>query len=63
MPDLDLDVVAPDQVSKILRDAADSYLSDASDLDAAWQDKSAGRPWRLIAKVLEQAADRIDEKL
>ncbi len=63
MESLDLDAGAPDEVPRILRTAAQRYYESASELESAWQDKGAGRPWRIIAKVLEQAADRIEDKI
>ncbi len=63
MRDLDLDVDAPDNVSQVLRDAAEAYYESASELESAWQDKGAGRPWTVIAKILERAADQIDKKI
>lgn len=59
----DLDVDAPNKVPLTLRRAADSFYESAADLTAAWRDKGAGRPWDIIAKELEAAADRIDKKL
>ena len=63
MKDFDLDVDSPDEVANVLRDAADAYHESASELDASWQDKSAGRPWTIIARILEKAADQIDKAL
>jgi len=61
--DLDLDVDAPDEVSQVLRDAAEAYHESAVDLESSWQDKGAGRPWTAIARILERAADQIDKKI
>lgn len=63
MSDLDLDVDVPDEVPKVLRAAAEQYQESASELDGAWQDKGAGRPWRTIAKILEWAASKIEAKV
>lgn len=60
MKNLDLDVDSPDKVSTVLRNAAEAYNDSASELASAWQDSSAGKPWEKIARILEQAADRID---
>jgi PHD/YefM family antitoxin component YafN of YafNO toxin-antitoxin module len=60
---LDLDVDAPDQVTRVLRKAAEAYYDSASELESAWQEKAAGRPWTIIARILERAADQIDRKL
>lgn len=56
----DLDVSSPDKVAAVLRNTAQRYYEDALELQTAWQDPSAGRIWSKIARVLEQAADRID---
>lgn len=58
---IDLDVEAPDQVANVLRQAAQEYYESAGELEAAWQDKYAGKPWTAIAKILEAAADKIDK--
>lgn len=63
MRNLDLDVDAPDQVPRVLRDAAEAYEESASELDSAWQDREAGRPWSKIARILERAADQIEKVL
>ena len=57
----DLDVDAPEKVSKVLRDAAQMYYESASELQSAWQDKSAGKIWNHLAIILEQAADKVDK--
>jgi len=59
--DLDLDVDAPDKVAPVLRRAAERFYESASELEAAWQDKNAGRPWVKIARILERAAKSIDK--
>jgi hypothetical protein len=61
--DMNLDVDAPDEVSDVLRTAADKYYESAGELESSWQDKGAGRPWEIIAKILEHAADQIDKKV
>jgi acyl-CoA reductase-like NAD-dependent aldehyde dehydrogenase len=60
MKNLDLNVMSPDQVSRILRNAADAFNESASDLASTWQDDGAGRVWLELAKILESAADRAD---
>lgn len=57
---LDLDVDSPRRVSDVLWTAADRFNSDASELDSSWQSRSAGGPWRKIAKILEDAARKIE---
>jgi hypothetical protein len=61
--DLDLDVDAPDEVPDVLREAADRYYESAIELEGDWQDKAAGRPWEIIAKILEKAAADIKKKI
>lgn len=60
MKDLNLDVEAPDQVPGVLRSAAEAYYESAAELESAWQDKSAGKPWIRIARILELTANRIE---
>jgi len=60
MKNLDLNVMSPDQVSRVLRNAADAFNQSASDLASTWQDDGAGRVWTELAKILESAADRAD---
>jgi len=61
--DLNLDVDAPDKVSDVLRNAAESFHESAMELTGAWQDEGAGKPWGIIARELEATAERIDKKL
>ena len=63
MKSLDLDVDSPDEVPKVLRAAAEAYQESASELVSAWQDREAGRPWITIARVLEDAARKIEERI
>jgi hypothetical protein len=60
---LDLDCAAPDQVARVLRNAADKYRESAVELQAAWQDKGPALVWSGIARELERAAERIEAKL
>ena len=62
MTDLDA-VAAPDDIPAVLRRAADQCLIDACELVAAWQDRGAGRPWRMVARELERCAGRIEKCL
>ena len=54
---------APDEVPDTLRALAQRMIEDAGDLESAWQDKQAGHPWIMIARILERAADQIERKL
>jgi acyl-CoA reductase-like NAD-dependent aldehyde dehydrogenase len=58
---LSLDVSHPDQVSRILRAAADAYYKSGAELTSAWQDDKAGKPWYQIAGILERAADQCEK--
>jgi len=60
---LDLNVDAPDKVPHVLREAAQAYYESEGELATAWQDKGAGKPWGIIAKILEKAADQIERKI
>lgn len=57
---MDLDVDSPEKVADVLREAADQYRESAAELESAWQEKAAGRPWTQIATLLEGCAERID---
>lgn len=59
---LNLDVPAPADVADVLHRAADAYNESALELSAAWQEFDAGRPWQEIAKMLDIAADKIEQK-
>lgn len=61
--DLDLNQDAPDKIPGVLYKAADAYNESAEDLSASWQDKNAGRPWRIIAKIMVAAAEKIERAL
>lgn len=63
MKNINLDVSHPDQVARVLREAAQTYYDDGAELTAGWQDAGAGEPWYIIAAILEDAADRIERKL
>ena len=60
---MDLDVDSPEEVADVLDEAAQAYREGAAELEAAWQDKGAGRPWDIIARELEGCAERIRKKL
>ena len=60
---LDLDVDAPDKVAPVLYKAAEQFYYSAGELEAAWQSKSAGRPWIVIARILENAANQIEKRI
>jgi len=61
--DYDMDVDDPDKVAPLLRRIAQRYIEDGAELDAAWQDKMAGAPWRIVARELEKCAAAIERKL
>ena len=58
---MDLDVASPDKVAAVLRAAADAYYESASELESAWQDPGAGKPWEKLARILESAANRAEK--
>jgi hypothetical protein len=53
----------PDKIPGILRRAAEQAYDAAGELESAWQDKAAGKPWLMVARELERCADRIEGKL
>ena len=57
---LDLNVASVDRVAPVLHAAVDVYYEAGSELTAAWQQKSAGRPWERIARILDSAATLIE---
>ena len=58
-----LDVDAPHKIIAPIRAAAHRFYEDAGELEASWQDRHAGRPWTMIAKHLDRAADAIQRDL
>lgn len=63
MAKLDLDVDAPRKVANVLRSASDRFAEDAERISADWQDRMAGRPWRMIARKLDAVAESIEKEL
>lgn len=57
----DLNCTAPEQVPLTLRYAAQGYRESTGDLQAAWQDPSAGLVWEKLADELEKSAARCDK--
>jgi hypothetical protein len=45
----------------VLLRAAQQYYESAGELEAAWQDRQAGKIWDRIARELERCAARIDK--
>jgi hypothetical protein len=60
---VDLNVASPEEVPTILYRAAEYYYESASELALAWQDRGAGKPWLMIARILEAAAEKIEKNL
>lgn len=56
----DLNCAAPEQVPLTLRYAAQAYRDSVADLQASWQDDSAGMVWWVLADELERSANRCD---
>ena len=61
MKAFDINVAAPDQLGKVLRDAAQDYRESQIELSAAWGDLEAGRVWDKFADILDAAADKCDK--
>lgn len=53
------DAATPEDVAPILRNAAEQYRESTLELQAAWQDRNAGKVWDKIARELEHSANRI----
>ncbi len=53
---LDIDVDSPAVLYKVLTEAAQSFRETHTELQAAWQDKNAGKLWSKVADKLDQAA-------
>lgn len=60
MRTIDLNVAAPEQLPRALREAAQQYRESSSELAATWQDPSAGKVWAKLADTLERCANRCD---
>ena len=63
MTKTDLDVDSPEKVIQVLRTTSQMYFDSASELQSAWQDKSAGKDWVMIGRILDTAADQIEKRL
>lgn len=63
MANLNLDVDSPFKVAAILENAADEFYEAASEVSGNWQDKKAGEPWGIIAKILEKASSEIRRRI
>lgn len=53
----------PEDVYDLLHEAADMFDSSALDLESAWQDSAAGRPWAIIARELRRCAGTIKREV
>lgn len=61
--DLNLDSAqAPEDVARILRNAADQFRCDAEELQTCWQDIGPKKTWCRIAAILERAAASIERR-
>ena len=47
--------------SALLAMASEDCSEASGELDSAWQDKNAGRPWRVLASGLDRLSDRLDK--
>ena len=61
MKTFDINVASPDQLAKILRDAAQDYREAQIELAAVWGDLEADRIWDKFADILDAAADKCDK--
>jgi hypothetical protein len=59
-PKLSLDVTSPDEVVRVLREAAQTFAADACNLVAY---KNTGYIWERFARVLDHAAHRCEQVL
>jgi len=53
---------SPKRVCDLLRKAAQLYYDSAGELESAWQDESAGKPWIRIGRDFEALAERIEKR-
>jgi hypothetical protein len=60
-PDMNLDVDAPDRVTRVLTAAATAYQASAVELSAVWQDRHIPMIWAAIASELDIAAWKIEK--
>ena len=58
---MNLDVDSPEKVLVVLRNAVDVYYDAAGDLESAWGDPGAGKPWEAIAKILDRAITSMEK--
>lgn len=55
-------VSSPEDLTAILKATAQQYREDAQELRSAWQDPEAGSIWDYASRVLEEAADAIENQ-
>lgn len=60
MKNMNINVNAPNQLSDVLREAADAMRESRANLQAAWCDPNAGYVWEELAKILDRAAASTD---
>jgi hypothetical protein len=54
---------SPELIPSVLHAAARNMMEQAAELNSAWQDSSAGKPWEIIALELIACANRIQRRL
>lgn len=54
---------APSEIPDVLLRAAQKMREQAMELNAAWQDRQAGKPWLIISDELERCASRINARI
>lgn len=62
-PKLSLDVDSPDKVVEVLQEAIDTFDIAGKELSYSWQDKSAGKPWHVVANEFNKAMIQIKSRL
>jgi hypothetical protein len=54
------EIGSPATLVAVLRAAADAYDESVGELEAAWQDPTAGKVWAVAARSLRQSATLIE---
>jgi dsDNA-binding SOS-regulon protein len=58
---IDLNVDNSDNITTVLRHAAEQFEESQSELSSAWQDENAGYVWHVFANALERGIRSIDK--
>ncbi len=54
------DAASAEEAIIVLRNIAQQFYEDASNLEGAWQDKEAGKFWSRLARDLDRLADKAE---